>query len=177
MSRDAHKVLLVEDSPTDVALLREMLARATFTKFDVQCAVRLSDALDILADEQQIPDVIVVDANTLQHRRYSNVFCLGDVAGIPMAKTGASVRAQYKVVVDNLLAAIEESELCYRYNGYTVCPIVTGTGKVILAEFDYSGRPRASLPIDPKQERYLWWLFKLYLNKPMVYMGMLKGWI
>jgi len=118
---------------------------------------------------------VEVDFHTLQHRRFPNVFALGDVAGIPMAKTGASVRKQYKIVADNLIAVIEDRHPSMRYNGYTACPIITSIGKAIMAEFDWSGKPTPTIPIDPKKERWIWWLVEMHLSKPMVYMGMLKG--
>lgn len=41
-----------------------------------------------------------------------------------------------------------------RYDGYSSCPIVTGYGKVVLAEFDYSSRPHKPIPlIDTACER------------------------
>ena len=47
---------------------------------------------------------VPVDKETLQHVKYKNIFSLGDVAAVPMGKTGGSVRKQYKVLVDNLVA-------------------------------------------------------------------------
>ena len=35
-----------------------------------------------------------------------------------------------------------------QYNGYTSCPLVTGYGKLILAEFDYNGNPLETFPFD-----------------------------
>ncbi len=118
---------------------------------------------------------VEVNKETLQHTRYSNVFALGDVAGIPMGKTGGSVRKQYKVLVDNLISHMEGKELKAKYGGYTVCPLITGIGTVMLAEFDWSGKPTPSFPLDPSVERYIWWLLKVYALKPMTIYGMLSG--
>lgn len=118
---------------------------------------------------------VPVNKETLQHVKYDNVFSLGDVAAVPMGKTGGSVRKQYKVLVDNLIAAMEGKPLTAKYGGYTVCPLITDIGKVMLAEFDWSKKPTPSFPLDPTQERYLWWLLKVYLLKPMTQYGMLSG--
>ena len=118
---------------------------------------------------------VEVNKETLQHTRYANVFALGDVAGIPMGKTGGSVRKQYKVVAENLVALMEGNDLNSKYAGYTVCPLVTGLGTVMLAEFDWSAKPTPSFPLDPTVERYIWWLLKVYLLKPMTMYGMLPG--
>lgn len=118
---------------------------------------------------------VPVNQKTLQHVKYSNIFALGDIAAVALGKTGGSVRKQYKVVTDNLLAAIANKELKSHYDGYTVCPIITDIGKVMLAEFDWSMKPTPSFPLDPTQERYIWWILKAYLLKPMTQYGMLKG--
>jgi sulfide:quinone oxidoreductase len=118
---------------------------------------------------------VPVNKETLQHVKYSNIFAIGDIAAVPMGKTGGSVRKQYKVLVDNLISVMEGKELTSRYEGYTVCPLITDIGKVMLAEFDWTAKPTPSFPLDPTQERYLWWLLKVYLLKPMTQYGMLSG--
>lgn len=118
---------------------------------------------------------VPVNKETLQHVKFDNVFSLGDIAAIPLGKTGGSVRKQYKVLVDNLISLMEGKEMKSKYDGYTVCPIITDIGKVMLAEFDWSMKPTPSFPIDPTQERYIWWLLKAYILKPMTQYGMLSG--
>lgn len=112
---------------------------------------------------------------TLQHVKYNNIFAIGDIAAVPMGKTGGSVRKQYKVLVDNLISVMEGKEPTAKYTGYTVCPLITDIGKVMLAEFDWTAKPTPSFPLDPTQERYIWWLLKVYLLKPMTMHGMLSG--
>jgi sulfide:quinone oxidoreductase len=127
---------------------------------------------------------VPVNKETLQHVKYKNIFALGDIAAVPMGKTGGSARKQYKVVVDNLISMMEIGKIPEdnnKYDGYTVCPLVTGLGTVMLAEFNWaskktgSGANAAILPLDPTQERYIWWLLKVYLLKPMTQYGMLAG--
>jgi len=118
---------------------------------------------------------IPVNKETLQHVKYKNIFSIGDIAAVPMGKTGGSVRKQYKVLVDNLIAVMEGKELTSKYEGYTVCPLITDIGKVMLAEFNWTKKPTPSFPLDPTQERYIWWLMKVYMLKPMTMHGMLSG--
>ena len=118
---------------------------------------------------------VPVNKETLQHIKYSNIFAIGDIAAVPMGKTGGSVRKQYKVLVDNLISVMEGKELTSKYEGYTVCPLITDIGTVMLAEFNWTAKPTPSFPLDPTQERYLWWLLKVYLLKPMTQYGMLSG--
>lgn len=119
---------------------------------------------------------VPVNKETLQHVKYKNVWSLGDVAAVPMGKTGGSVRKQYKVLVDNLVATMEgKTDLPSKYGGYTVCPLITSIGTVMLAEFDWSKKPTPSFPLDPTKERWIMWLLKVYALKPMTMYGMLPG--
>jgi len=118
---------------------------------------------------------VPVKKETLQHVKYKNVWCLGDVAAVPMGKTGGSVRKQYKVLVDNMISAMEGEKLKAQYHGYTVCPLITSIGTVMLAEFNWTAKPTPMVPLDPTQERWIWWLLKVYLLKPMTVIGMLSG--
>jgi len=118
---------------------------------------------------------VPVNKETLQHIRYLNVFALGDIAQVPMGKTGGSVRKQYKVLVENLISEMKGEKLEAKYAGYTVCPLITDIGTVMLAEFDWTIKPTPSFPLDPTVERWAFWLMKVYALKPMTMYGMLSG--
>jgi sulfide:quinone oxidoreductase len=60
-----------------------------------------------------------------------------------------------------------------KYAGYTVCPLITDIGRVMLAEFNWTVKPTPLLPLDPTVERWMWWLVKIYALKPMTQIGML----
>jgi sulfide:quinone oxidoreductase len=130
-----------------------------------------------LADPQKPNEGWVkVDKYTLQHVLYPNVFAIGDVAGTPNAKTGAAAVRQAPVVVNNILALLKGAEPTAQYNGYIACPVVTGYGRMLLCESDYTGRPAPMIPlIDTFQERYDMWLLKKY-GLPWLYWNvMLRG--
>lgn len=123
-----------------------------------------------------ISGFVDVDQHTLQHVRYGEVFAVGDVAGTPNAKTGAAVRKQVPIVVENILAAIENEALSGTYGGYASCPLVTSRNRVMLAEFNYDGEHVPSIPlINMARERYDMWLLKRY-GLPWLYWNfILKG--
>lgn len=118
-----------------------------------------------------------VDKHTLQHPDYGNIFSAGDVMGIASNKTGAAVRKEAPVLVHNLIATMEGRGPSgfVQYKGYTSCPLITGYGKVVLAEFDYSGEPTPSFPHDSTKEKYSMWLLKVYGLPAMYWHLMLKG--
>jgi sulfide:quinone oxidoreductase len=115
------------------------------------------------------------DKLTLRHPRYPDVFALGDAAGLPTSKTGAAIRKQAPVLVHNLLAAMNGAPCDATYDGYTSCPVVTGYGRMVLAEFDYDNKPKESFPIDQSKERYSMWLLKTQVLPRLYWHGMLRG--
>ncbi len=123
-----------------------------------------------------------VDLNSLQHKKYATIFGLGDVAGLPTAKTGAAVRKQVPVVVDNILKVLKNKTADNKdYLGYSSCPLVVGYGKMILAEFNY----KSEFTPDPKLKRMLvfssnkphWrlWMLKKYMLPYLYWNKMMKG--
>lgn len=118
---------------------------------------------------------IDVDKSTLRHSRYETVFALGDCSNLPTSKTGAAIRKQAPVVAKNLLALIQDKALPATYNGYTSCPLVTGYGKLVLAEFDYQKEPDESFPFDQSKERWSMYQLKKHLLPRLYWHGMLKG--
>ncbi|MCS6779542.1 MAG: FAD-dependent oxidoreductase [Geminicoccaceae bacterium] len=119
---------------------------------------------------------VEVDQQTLRHRRYPEIFAIGDVAGVPKGKTAASVKWQVPVVEDHLVAQIQGREGRELYNGYTSCPLITRVGRAMLIEFDYKDNLTPSFPgvIAPLEELWISWLMKEIALKP-TYNAMLRG--
>lgn len=116
-----------------------------------------------------------VDRTTLRHRRYPEVFGIGDINGTPRGKTAATVKKSAPVVEANLVAAIAGRDPVASFDGYTSCPMIVREGSALLIEFDYDGRLTPSMPmIDPMQESYLAWLMKVKMLKP-AYLAVLRG--
>jgi sulfide:quinone oxidoreductase len=121
-----------------------------------------------------------VNIHTLQHHVYPNVFGLGDAAALPTAKTGAAIRKQAPVVVDNILTMIKSEKIGNKtYSGYSSCPLITGYGKMVLAEFKYDNvrdsDPIISKLMDTTKEQYSMWLLKKYGLPYLYWNQMLKG--
>lgn len=123
-----------------------------------------------------------VDHNSMQSNSHSNVFGLGDIAGLPTAKTGAAIRKQVPVVVDNLVRLVKGQKADNKeYNGYSSCPLVTGYGEMVLAEFNYKNE----FTPDPELKKMLvfksfkphWrlWMLKKYILPYLYWNKMLKG--
>jgi sulfide:quinone oxidoreductase len=118
---------------------------------------------------------VEVDQVSLQHVRFANVFAIGDVSGMPNSKTAAAVRGQAPVLVSNLLAQLDAGQGHAAYDGYSCCPLITGYGKVIMAEFNYKQEPTPSFPLDPTLERWSMWWVKVNLLPWLYWNRMLRG--
>ncbi|MFM7754545.1 MAG: FAD-dependent oxidoreductase [Cyanobium sp.] len=118
---------------------------------------------------------VEVDQFSLQHLSYPNVFSLGDVSGKPNSKTAAAVRGQAPVLVANLLAHLDHQPLESAYDGYSCCPLITGYGKTIMAEFNYKQEPVPSFPLDPTKERWSMWFVKRKILPALYWNRMLAG--
>ena len=116
-----------------------------------------------------------VDKDTLQHRRYKNVFGIGDINGTPRGKTAATVKKSAPIVAQHVVDVIAGREPGQKFDGYTSCPLIVREGSAMLIEFDYEGKLVPSLPmIEPLQDSYFAWLMKYAMLKP-AYMAVLKG--
>jgi len=117
-----------------------------------------------------------VDRSTLRHKRFANVFGVGDIAGVPKGKTAASVKWQVPVAVAHLIGDIAGQTSSETYNGYTSCPLITRLGQAMLIEFDYQDNLVPSFPgvIAPLEELWISWVMKTMALKP-TYLSMLRG--
>jgi sulfide:quinone oxidoreductase len=128
-----------------------------------------------LADEAGWVDV---DQNSLQHKRYDNIWSLGDVMNAPNAKTAAAARAQAPVVATNLLYHAGLSKQVAGYTGYGSCPLTVERGKIVLAEFGYGGVLQPSFPkflLDGTKATRLAWILKAQMLPWIYWNAMLKG--
>ena len=124
------------------------------------------------------PGYVSVDKHTLQHTTYPNVFSLGDAGSTPNSKTGAAIRKQAPVVVENIDAYLKNESLGGEYHGYASCPLVVSSKAMLLAEFDYSFEMTPSFPrwmFDPAKPHRAYWYLKKYGLPAMYWNGMLKG--
>ena len=119
-----------------------------------------------------------VDQYTLRHKRYNNIWALGDVCNAPNAKTAAAARVQAPIVAANIIADIKGTHQVAHYNGYGSCPLTVERGKIVLAEFGYGGKLLPSMPkwiLDGTKPTRAAWFLKEKLLPPIYWQGMLKG--
>jgi sulfide:quinone oxidoreductase len=116
-----------------------------------------------------------VDKRTLQHKRYPNVFGVGDVNGTPAGKTAATVKKGTPIAMENLVAAIEGKAPAASFDGYTSCPMITEVGRAALIEFNDQYQLTPTVPlVDPLSSNWFAWSVKMYALRPL-YLQMLHG--
>ena len=119
-----------------------------------------------------------IDPASMRHKKFDNVFALGDVGNTSNAKTAAAARKQAPVVAHNVLYNLQLAEGLVSYDGYGSCPLTVERGRIVLAEFLYGGKVAPSFPkwlIDGTRPSRLAWLLKERILPPLYWRGMLKG--
>lgn len=102
-----------------------------------------------------------VDPETLRHRRFANVWAIGDAAATENSKSGGALRKQTTVLAGNLSAVLAGSPATARYDGYGVCPMTVSRSSVVFAEFGPSGELMPTIPFLRRmyRESRLAWFF------------------
>jgi sulfide:quinone oxidoreductase len=83
---------------------------------------------------------VAVDRDTLM-TPFPDVYAVGDVVGIPMAKAGVFAENAGGVVADNIVAQLRGETLTRRYEGEGNCYIEFGSGRVAQIEANFLGGP------------------------------------
>lgn len=124
---------------------------------------------------------VAVDSATCQSTKFSNVWSLGDCSSLPTSKTAAAITSEAPVLTENLFQFVDTGKLgTAKYDGYTSCPLLTGYGELLLAEFKYGGQPKetfAGLPFigDQAKPNRLFYHFKKDLFPWAYWNHMLSG--
>ena len=84
---------------------------------------------------------IPTDKETLQSKKFENIFVIGDAADIPTSKAGSVAHFAGEILFENLLNAIEGRPLTAKFDGHANCYIETGFGKGALIDFNYDTEP------------------------------------
>lgn len=155
-------------------------AREETREFDMIHVCPPQASLDFVANSPLADQAgwVEVDQETLQHKRYPNIWGLGDACSAPNAKTAAAVRQQAPVVAANLIATLNKQDQTAYYTGYGSCPLTVERGKIVLAEFGYGGALEPSFPkwlLDGTKATRRAWFLKETLLPPIYFDAMLKG--
>jgi NADH dehydrogenase FAD-containing subunit len=82
--------------------------------------------------------------------------------------------AECGILAHNLVEVMNNKNPDFSYDGYTSCPLVTSYNTCILAEFDYTGKPLETFPMEQSFESKAMFYLKKNLM-PHIYWQMMKG--
>lgn len=78
-----------------------------------------------------------VNPETLQHRRYPNIFALGDCAAVPTAKSYSAAFCQAPVVAHNVRQVLAKKPAAATYSGYSSFNVVMTTWRHMWPEMSW----------------------------------------
>jgi sulfide:quinone oxidoreductase len=112
--------------------------------FDLGVVVPLHGGAEFIDRSRGLGDelnFIPTDAHTLQSKAASNVFVIGDAAGLPVSKAGSVTHFEGEVLAENIRRFLNSESLDASYDGHANCFIETGFGKAVLIDFNYDTEP------------------------------------
>lgn len=114
----------------DTAVFKNTKTNEVFEeKFDFLHVVPRMKPWEYLSNISDSTGFVEVNSD-LRHKKYPDIWAIGDCNNLPNAKTAAAVFSQSPVLVQNLLNNDKKT-----YCGYSACPIFLGNKKLMLAEF------------------------------------------
>jgi sulfide:quinone oxidoreductase len=172
-----HELTAIDGPSKTAKVLDKATGQTSEMAFDMIHVTPPMGPMDVIKNSPLGDDGgwLAVDKYTMQSTKFANVFGLGDCINAPCAKTGAAVRKQSPVVVRNLISIMNGKPVEAKYDGYGSCPLVTGYGRLVLAEFGYDGAVLESFPFDQSKERWSMYQLKRHLLPQLYWHGMLKG--
>ena len=111
--------------------------------FDVLTIVPVNMGAEMIERSGLAGDLnfIPTDKETLQSKKFENIFVIGDAADIPTSKAGSVAHFAGEILFENLLNAVEGRPLTAKFDGHANCYIETGFGKGALIDFNYDREP------------------------------------
>ncbi len=85
---------------------------------------------------------VITDRETLQVEGQKSIYAVGDCTNIPASKAGTVAHFSADVIVKNLISKLDNKEPTARYDGKTLCFLVTSSSKSFLLDFSFKKEPR-----------------------------------
>jgi sulfide:quinone oxidoreductase len=114
-------------------------------EFDLLVTIPTNKGADMvensnMGDEDDL-NFIPTDKNTLQSKKYENIFIIGDATNLPTSKAGSVAHFEGEILIENIMSYIKGKPLEAKFDGHANCFIETGFGKAALIDFNYTTEP------------------------------------
>ena len=80
---------------------------------------------------------VAVDHYTLAHKKYPNIFSIGEISNLPTISNAIGILPQAKVIAGNIGDLKKGMDPHYHYDGTSATPIFVGWHKLIMPGFNY----------------------------------------
>jgi sulfide:quinone oxidoreductase len=125
----------------DVGQRKAQLASGESVPYDLFIGIPVHRVPDVVARSGLAVDGWVPVERANLATRFADVYALGDVAGLPMAKAGVFAEAAARVVADDIAARLGGGEPPPPYEGVGNCYVEFGGGMVGKVEANFFGGP------------------------------------
>lgn len=125
----------------DPSAMRARLASGETVSYDLFVGIPVHKVPDVVEQSGLAVDGWVPVEHDNLRTRFPDVYALGDVTGLPMAKAGVFAEAAAEIVAEDIAAKLRGQELERRYEGAGSCYIEFGGGLVGKVEANFLGGP------------------------------------
>lgn len=125
----------------DIDGRRAQLESGESVPYDMFIGIPVHRAPDVVRRSGLAPDAWVPVEKANLATRWPDVYALGDVAGVPVAKAGIFAESAARVVADDIVARLRGSEPPPPWEGTGNCYVEFGGGMVGKVEANFLGGP------------------------------------
>jgi sulfide:quinone oxidoreductase len=126
----------------DIDKSEVLLAGGGSIPYDLFVGIPVHRAPEVVEDAGLAVNGWVPVEKTNLATRFPNVYAVGDVTALPMAKAGVFAEAAARVVADDIAARLHGDELERPYEGAGTCYLEFGGGMVGVVEANFFGGPK-----------------------------------
>jgi sulfide:quinone oxidoreductase len=111
--------------------------------FDLLVTIPVNKGAQVIEASNIGDELNYVETNpqTLQSKRWPNVWVIGDASNVQTAKAGSVAHFMGNTLVENLSHAVRGQPLPDRFDGHANCFIESGFGKALLIDYNYTAEP------------------------------------
>jgi sulfide:quinone oxidoreductase len=84
---------------------------------------------------------VETNKETLQSKKWPNVWAIGDACDVPTAKAGSVAHFMADALIENLSHQIQGQPLPEKFDGHANCFIESGFGRALLIDYNYTAEP------------------------------------
>ena len=121
---------------------REVQAEGGSIPYDLFVGVPVHRAPDVVEQAGLAVNGWVPVEKTNLATRFADVYAVGDITALPMAKAGVFAEAAARVVADDIAARLHGEQLARPYEGAGTCYLEFGGGMVGMVEANFLGGPK-----------------------------------